>query len=39
MCHSRVARQIYRVTRKLHVRSEQICLATRMLHASAEQIC
>ena len=39
VCHCRVARQIYLVTRKLHARSEQICRATHVLHASAEQIC
>ena len=33
-CHSRVTEQIYRVTHKLHVRSEQICRATRELHMS-----
>ena len=38
VCHSRVAQQIYRVTREFHARSEQICRATRVLHVSAEQI-
>ena len=34
-CHSRVAEQIYWVTRKSHARSEQICRATHELHMSA----
>ena len=36
---SRVARQIYQVTRELHARSEQICQAICELHVSTEQIC
>ena len=39
MCHSRVTRQIYWATSKLHAKSEQICWATRMLHASTKQTC
>ena len=39
MCHSKVTRQIYQVTRKLHARSEEIFQATRELHVSTEQIC
>ena len=38
-CHSRVAQQIYQVTRELHARSEQICWATHVLHVSTERIC